>query len=168
MNLVEVSHPRKRQSMRQNENRDFPANPPWEIGFSELPDRNLVLSVSQYRDVNLSNGKEALFGLFDGGDGNPAPKYISKSIAKIYAEEKNIEETHGFSLKYTLLNAMKCEGFIYFYFISFIKYHFLLDQSDSRDIQDRFKGFCAYCLHTRITCSQENLPSTLIWPWLVA
>ncbi|OXA64212.1 Protein phosphatase PHLPP-like protein [Folsomia candida] len=107
MNLVEVTHPRKRQSIRQNETRDFPANPPWEIGFSELPDRNLVLSVSQYRDINISNGQEALFGLFDGGDGNSAPKYISKSIAKIYAEEKNIEETHGFSLKYTLLNAIK-------------------------------------------------------------
>ncbi len=66
MNLVEVTHPRKRHSMRHNETRDFPANPPWEIGFSELPDRNLVLSVSQYRDINISNGKEALFGLFDG------------------------------------------------------------------------------------------------------
>lgn len=109
MNLVEVSNPRKKipSGMKNNDQKEFPANPPWEIGFSELPDRNLTLSVTQYRDINLSFGKEALFGIFDGGDGNPAPKYIPKCIAKIYAEEKNIEENSNFSLKYTLLNAMK-------------------------------------------------------------
>ncbi|CAL8069940.1 unnamed protein product [Orchesella dallaii] len=109
MNLVEVSNPRKKlpSGMKSNDSKQFPANPPWEIGFSELPDRNLTLSVTQYRDINLSFGKEALFGIFDGGDGNPAPKYIPKCIAKIYAEEKNINETNNVSLKYTLLNAMK-------------------------------------------------------------
>ena len=60
--------------------------------------------------VNLSGGKEALFGIFDGGDGNAAPKTITKSISKIYDIERNLEETHQSSLntmKYTLLNAMK-------------------------------------------------------------
>ena len=79
----------------------------WDLGFSELPDKNQILSVAQYRDVNLSNGNESLFGLFDSGDGNPAPKSLSKSIAKIYVEEKTIDETPKFSLKYTLLNALK-------------------------------------------------------------
>ena len=109
MNLVEVTNARKPMvvDMKNNQSRDFPANPPWELGFSELPDRNQCLSVTQYRDVNLSNGREALFGLFDGGDRNSAPKTISKSIAKLYAEERNIEESPKFSLKYTLLNALR-------------------------------------------------------------
>ncbi|CAG7785979.1 unnamed protein product [Allacma fusca] len=108
MNLVEVSNPRKQ--ITSGLNNDFPPNPPWDIGFSELPDRNQVLGVTQYRDVNLGGGKEALFGIFDGGDRNTAPKTITKSISKIYDIERNIEETHQSSLntlKYTLLNAMK-------------------------------------------------------------
>ena len=108
MNLVEVSNPRK--SITSGLNNDFPPNPPWDIGFSELPDRNQVLSVTQFRDVNISGGKEALFGIFDGGDANSAPKTISKSISKIYEIERNIEETTQNSLntlKYTLLNAIK-------------------------------------------------------------
>jgi len=49
MNLVEVSNPRKHINSALNN--DFPPNPPWDIGFSELPDtRNQLLSVTQYRD----------------------------------------------------------------------------------------------------------------------
>lgn len=123
MNLVEVTHPRKilmdssstneflhlnnKNSCYDNNVFPFSINPPWDLGFSELPDRNQVLSVVQYRDINLSNGKEALFGLFDSGDGNPAPKSLSKSIAKIYVEEKVVDGTPKFSVKYTLLNALK-------------------------------------------------------------
>jgi len=117
MNLVEVTQTRKSGSPQNNLNPKpveyngvlQPAEPstPWELGFSELPDKNQLLSITQYRDISLSNGTDALFGLFDAGDGNCAPKSISKSIATTCAEEKNIEETYRFPLKYILLNAIK-------------------------------------------------------------
>jgi len=109
MNLVEVTNPRRQRvvDLKNNKGQDFPANPPWELGFSELPDRKQCLSVTQYRDVNANNGKEALFGLFDGGPRFIIPKSICKSIAKLYAEERNIEESLKLSLKYTLLNTLR-------------------------------------------------------------
>lgn len=111
MNLVEVTNPRKLKAVdtKNNQGQDFPTNPPWELGFSELPDRKQCLSVMQYRDVNIENGKEALFGLFDGGPRNVVPKSIGKSIPKLFAEERHIEESPKLSLKYTLLNSLRYE-----------------------------------------------------------
>ncbi|XP_032529862.2 protein phosphatase PHLPP-like protein isoform X1 [Danaus plexippus] len=91
-------------SQKNNFHEELSGGTPWVTGFSECPNKKLLLSCAQIRLPSFCN-KEGLFAIIDGETDIEVPRILQSCLPGLLLEEKSIKETVNEYMKYVILAA---------------------------------------------------------------